>query len=92
MLPSICYPKSTLSSNVPKRFVLRLGRIYDLDEKFDIRSDEYQNYLIARDNSISVVKKQVHVVRNISRSEARQAKRKVTKKSLNLVTVQNYYT
>ena len=40
----------------------------------DMRSDEYQNYLIARDYNISLVKKQFHSVRSISRSEARQVK------------------
>ena len=65
-----------------------LRRICDSDEKFDMRSDEYQNYLIARDY-ISVVKKQFHFVRNISRSEAKQVKQKVTRQNFNLITVYN---
>ena len=65
-----------------------LRRICDSDEKFDMRSDEYQNYLIARDY-ISVVKKQFHFVRNISRSKAKQVKQKVTRQNFNLVTVYN---
>ena len=52
-------------------------------------SGEYLNYLIARDYNISLVKKQSNSVRSLSRSEARQVKRKVTKESFNLVTVYN---
>ena len=81
-----CYPKRNIN-NIPKSIALRLRRICDSDEKFDIRSDEYQNYLIARDYNISLVKRQFNSVRSISRSEARQVKRKVTKESFNLVTV-----
>ena len=54
-----------------------------------MRSDEFQIYLIARDYNISLVKKQFHSVRSISRSKARQVKQKVTKESFNLVTVYN---
>ena len=54
-----------------------------------MHSDEYQNYLIARDYNISLVKKQFHSVSNISRSEVRQVKRKVTKENFHLVTVYN---
>ena len=54
-----------------------------------MRSDERQNYLIAREYNISLVKKQFHSVRSISRSEARQVKRKVTKESFNLVMAYN---
>ena len=88
VLPSTCYPKSNIN-NIPKSITLRLRRICDSDEKFDIRSDEYQNYLIARDYNISLAKKQFHSVRSVSRSEARQVKRKVTQESFNLVTVYN---
>ena len=45
---------------------------------FDMHSDEYQNYVMARDYIISLVKKQFHSVRNIKRSAARQVKQKVT--------------
>ena len=44
-------------------------------------SDEWQNYLIARDYIISLVKKQFQSVRSISRSEARQVKRNVAKEN-----------
>ena len=75
VLPSTCYPKKSINK-VPKGIALRLGRICDSDEKFDIRSSKYQNYLIARDYNPSLVKKQFHSVRNISRSDARLVKPK----------------
>ena len=88
VLPSTCYPKRNIN-NISKSIALRLRRICDSDGKFDMRSDEYQNYLIARDYIISLVKKQLHSVRSISRSDARQVKREVTQESFNLVTVYN---
>ena len=51
--------------------------------------NQYQNYLIAKDYSNSLVKKQFHSVRNNTRNEARQVKQKVTKQNFNLVTVYN---
>ena len=68
---------------------LSTNLICDSDEKFDMHRDEYQNYLIARDYNVSLVKKQFHSVRSISSSEERQVKRKVTKESFTLVTVYN---
>ena len=59
-------------NNIPKSIALWLRRICNSEEKFDMHSDEYQNYLIARDYNISLVTKQFHSVRSISRSEARQ--------------------
>ena len=53
---------------------LRLRTICDTDEKFDIRSSEYQNHLIARDYKPSLVKRQFHAIKSISRREARQVK------------------
>ena len=55
ILPSTCYPKRNIN-NVPKGIALRLRRICDSDEKFDIRSNEYQNHLIARDYNPTLVK------------------------------------
>ena len=60
VLPSTCYPKKSINK-VPKGIALRLRRICDSDEKFDIRSSEYQNYLIARDNNPTLVKKQLEI-------------------------------
>ena len=69
VLPSTCYAKKNVN-NVPKGIALRLRRIFDTDEKFDIRSSEYQNYLIARDYKPTLVKRQFHAIKNISRREA----------------------
>ena len=55
VLPSTCYPKKNIK-NVPKGIALRLRRICDTDEKFDIRSYKNQNYLIARDYKPTLVK------------------------------------
>ena len=88
VLPSTCYPKKNIN-NVPKGIALRLRRICDTDEKFDIRSYEYQNYLIARDYKPTLVKRQFHAIKNISRREARQVKQKLIKSNFNLITVYN---
>ena len=88
VLPSTCYPKKNIN-NVPKGIALRLKRICDTDEKFDYRSLEYQNYLIAREYNPSLVKKQFSSVRNISRNDSRQVKRKNLKQNCNLITVYN---
>ena len=39
---STCYPKKSINK-VPKGIALRLKRICDSDETFDIQSSEYQN-------------------------------------------------
>ena len=61
VLPSTCYPKKSINK-APKRMALRLRRICNSDKKFDIRSSEYQNYLIARDYNPNLVKKQFHSI------------------------------
>ena len=68
---------------------MRLRRICGTDEKFDIHSYEYQNYLIARDYKPSLVKIQFHAIKSIGRREARQVKPKVIKSNFNLITVNN---
>ena len=68
---------------------LRLRTIWNTDEKFDIRSSEYQNHLITRDNKPSLVKRQFHAIKSISRREARQVKPKVIKSNFNLIPVYN---
>ena len=88
VLPSTCYAKKNVN-NVPKGIAWRLRRIFDTDEKFDIRSSEYQNYLIARDYKPTLVKRQFHAIKNISRREAWQVKPKVIKSNFNLITVYN---
>ena len=81
VLPSTSNPKKNIN-NVPKGIALRLRRICDTDEKFDIRSYEYHNYLIARDYKPTLVKRQFHAIKNISRCEARQVKPKVIQSNL----------
>ena len=55
VLSLTCYPKKSINK-VPKGTALRLRRICDSDEKFDIQSSEYQSYLIARDYNPTLVK------------------------------------
>ena len=88
VLLSTCYPKNSINK-VPKGVALRLRRMCDSDENFDIRSSEYQNYLIARDYNPTLVKKQFHSIRNISRNDAGQVKPKSHRLSVNLVTLCN---
>ena len=88
VLRSTCYPKKSVN-NVPKGIALRLRRICDTDEKFDIRSYEHLICLIARDYKPTFVKRQFHAIKNISRREARQVKPKVIKSNFNLITVYN---
>ena len=56
VLPLTCYPKKNMNE-VPQGIALRLWRVCSSDEKFDIGSSEYQNYLIARYYNPTLVKK-----------------------------------
>ena len=58
VLPSTCFPQKSINK-ILKGIPLRLRRIYDSYEKFDIRRSKYQNYLIARDYNPILVKKTV---------------------------------
>ena len=64
VLPSTCFPQKSINK-VLKGIPLRLRRIYDSDEKFDIRRSKYQNYLIARDYNPTLVKKDSFTVLEI---------------------------
>ena len=55
VLPSTCYPLKSINK-VPKGIALILRRICDSDEKFDIRSSEYQNHPIVGDYDRNLVK------------------------------------
>ena len=66
VLQSTCHAKKNIN-NVPKSIAFRLRKICDTDEKFDICSYGYQNYLIARDYKPTLVKRQFHATKNISR-------------------------
>ena len=89
VLPSTCCPKRNIE-NLPKGVTLHLRRICDTDEKFDVRSSEYQKYFIARNHRPTLIKKQFDFVKNISRSAARQPKTMTVSKSLRLVTTIQY--
>ena len=76
VLPSTCYPKNSINK-VSKGIALRLKRISNSDEKLDIRSSQYQHYLIARDLTLPyfisltlVNKHSFYSARNMSRSHA----------------------
>ena len=75
VMPSTCYPSNNIN-NVPRKFALRLKRICDSDEKFAVRSNEYKNYLIARENKPKVVEKHFSESSKLSRVEAKQTKPK----------------
>ena len=63
-------------NKVPKGIALRLRRMCDS----------------ARDYNLTLVKKQFHSVRNMSRKDARQVKPKSHRSNINLVTVYNPIT
>ena len=76
-------------NNALKGIGLSLRSICDTDKKFDARSYEYQNYLIARDYKPTLVKSLFHAIKNISRHEARKVKPKLTKSNIQLITMYN---
>ena len=75
VLPTTCYSKNSINK-IPEGIALRLRRICDSDEKFEMRSKEYQKYLVTRDYSPSLVSEQFNKVKDLTRSEARQPKSK----------------
>ena len=75
VMPSACYASSNIN-NVPRGIALKLKRICDSDEKFTVRSNEYKNYLIARDYKPKVVEKHFSKISKLTRAEARQIKPK----------------
>ena len=70
-MPSACYPSNNIN-NVPRGIALRLKRICDRDEKFTVRSNEYKNYLIARDYKPKVIEKHFNEISKLTRAEARE--------------------
>ena len=70
MLLISCYCRKSIN-NIPCDIALRLRRICDTDEKFNSRSIEYKNYLIAREYKPSIVKYFANVS-TLSRLQARQ--------------------
>ena len=72
-MPSTCYPSNNIK-NVPRGIPLRLKRICDSDEKVTARSNEYKNYLIAREYKPNVAQKHFTEISKLLR--ARQLKPK----------------
>ena len=67
VLSASCYPTKSLN-DIPRGIPLRLIHICDTDEKFNSRSIEYKNYLIARDyNHLQLIN-----ISTLSRQQARQ--------------------
>ena len=73
VLHSTCFPKNNVE-NIPKDVALRLRKICDSDKKFEKRSAEYENYLIARDCKPGKVKKQFLDIKKLTKVEARKPK------------------
>ena len=73
VLPSRCFPKNYIE-RIPKDIALRLRSICDSDEKFKKLSQDYQNYLIARDYRPGNMKKQFSDIKKLTREKARKPK------------------
>ena len=63
--------------NIPKGVALCLRRICDSDEKFNKRSEEYQNYFIARDYKPNKVKKQFSEIKDYQGQKPENLKHKI---------------
>ena len=70
VLPSTCYPMRNIN-NIPKGIALRLRRICDSDEKFTVRTSEYESYLISRDYNPGLVHKQFKKSRSRNQEHAK---------------------
>ena len=70
-----CYSSNNIN-NVPRGIALRLKRICDSDEKFTVRSNEYKNFLTAREYKPKIVEKYLSEISKLSRAEAGQIKPK----------------
>ena len=87
--PKTCYPSRDINK-IPEGIALSLRRICDSDEKYGKRSNEYQNYLIDRNYSSSLVAKQFQKVPQISSDNARKSCSKVLRRdSVKFVTSNN---
>ena len=56
VMPSTCYLSNNIN-NVLREIALGLKRTCDSDEKFTVPSNDYKNYLIAKDYKPKVVEK-----------------------------------
>ena len=85
VMPSTCFPRRKIEK-VPEGVALRKRRICDTDSKFKIRSDKYQEYLIAREYKPHKVSKQFSDVAKFSREIARQPRVKMDFKVTSFLT------
>ena len=69
VLPTSCYSGKSFN-NIPHGIALRLRRICDANEKFNSRSIEHKNYLIATDYKSSRVNKYFAHISTLSRQQA----------------------
>ena len=76
VLPTTCYPRKGIN-NIPHGIALRIERICDSDEKFKNWSEEYKNYLIARNYHPGLVDKQFQKVEWASKHNARKKNNKI---------------
>ena len=74
-MSSTCYPSNNVNK-APRGIALRLKRICDSDEKFAVSSNDYKNYLTARECKSKVVQKHFRETFKLSRAEAREIKPK----------------
>ena len=70
-LSTTCYPRKSIN-NILHGIALRPRRIYDSDEKFKHRSEEYKNYLIERDCHPGLVYKQFQKIERTPRHNTRK--------------------
>ena len=87
-MPSKCFPRRNIE-NVAEDADLRLRRICDTDSKFKIRSNKYQQYLIAKGYKPQKVSKQFSDTAKISRETARQPRVKMDFKVTSFLTELN---
>ena len=63
--------RSNNINNAPRGIALRLKCICDKDQKLNFHSNEYKNYLIARNYKPKVVEKHFSEISKLSRAEAK---------------------
>ena len=80
VLPSTCYPMKNINK-VPQGIALILRRICNTTEKYELRANEFKNYLLARDYKPSLADKQFKKISKISRENARKSKLKTNQVS-----------
>ena len=85
VVPSICFPRRNIEK-FPEGVALKLRKICDTDSKFKVRSNEYQQYLIATGYKLHKVSKQFSDVAKISAEIARQPRVEIDFKVTSFLT------